>query len=267
MFLYREHDPTGPLAIPQSSHSWLAWQIGSHWGNRRFPRPVPKAEVESAILLHDVGWTEFGIAPSIDDLGRPLTFDRMPVNLHLEIWRRSVTRVAMHNRYAGLLVASHFAELADRKTTDLLKKRDPADARPVQAFRAEMERLQAGWIEALKVDTRYEIALSGPGRETNQRVLAVCDQISVVLCADLPLPFVVRAIGREGVHEELTVSEVGDRKFRISPWPLEGDRLKIHVEGRRLRTNLFESQSVFETAYRSAPSRRLAFTLQRPSAD
>lgn len=266
MFLYREHEPSGTLAIPQSSHSWLAWQIAAHWGNRRFPRPTPRAEVESAVLLHDVGWTEFAIAPSIDDLGRPLTFDRMPVSLHLEIWRRSVARVATHCRYAGLLVATHFAELAERKTTDLLRRRDASDARPVQAFRAEMERLQAGWMEALKVDSRYEIALSGLGRETNQRILAVCDQISVVLCANMPVPFVVQAVGKEGVHEELTVSEVGERTFRIRPWPLEGDRLKVHVEGRQLRTNVFESQAAFESAYRGAPNRRVAFTLQRTSA-
>jgi len=266
MFLYREHDPSGPIAIPQASHSWLAWQLATHWGNRRFPRPVPRAEVESAILLHDVGWTEFAIAPSIDELGRPRTFDRMPVALHLQIWRQSVSRVAAHSRYSGLLVATHFAALAERKTADLLRRRETADARPVQAFRAEMERLQAGWMEELKVDARYEASLSGLGRETNQRVLSVCDQIAVVLCADLPRPFLVEAVGQEGVHEELAVSEAGERTFKIRPWPFEGRRIKVHVEGRHLRTNVFESQTAFDRAYRGAPSRRLAFTFLRTSA-
>ena len=48
MFLNDELSPRGPLAIPQASHAWMAWQIARHWGNRRFARPTPAAEVLAA---------------------------------------------------------------------------------------------------------------------------------------------------------------------------------------------------------------------------
>ena len=49
MFLFREGDPTGTYLIPQASHSWLAWQVAEHWGNRTFVRPAPRAEVLAAV--------------------------------------------------------------------------------------------------------------------------------------------------------------------------------------------------------------------------
>ena len=168
MFLFREHDEFGPYAIRQSSHAWLAWQIACHWGNRRFSRPAPRAEVLAAILLHDVGWSQDELTPDIDSNGRPQTFDTMPVARHLRIWRSCVSQAAGFNRYAGMLVAGHFADLAERKTAVHLEKSDTAAARSGSGVsRAEMERLQAGWSEELAVDARYEQVLTGPGKETN----------------------------------------------------------------------------------------------------
>ena len=73
MFLHRERESSGALLIPQSSHAWLAWQLASHWGNRRFVRPAPRAEVLAAVLLHDSGWTEFDTDPGIDSTGGVIT--------------------------------------------------------------------------------------------------------------------------------------------------------------------------------------------------
>ena len=266
MFLLHEHDEAGPYAIQQSSHAWLAWQIACHWGNRRFSRPAPRAEVLAAVLLHDVGWSQYELTPGIDAAGRPETFDTMPVASHLKIWRNCVSHAAGFNRYAGLLVAGHFADLAERKTAVHLEQSDTAAARSVQSFRAEMERLQAGWSEELAVDARYEHALSGPGKETNVRVLAACDMISVVFCAELPSPFTMQVMGEQGSLETIRVTEVSDRVFRMSPWPLEGDRLKIHVEAHHLRRSTFSSVADYREAMNAAPVVRLAFTFMRPSA-
>ncbi len=266
MFLFHEHDEAGPYAIQQSSHAWMGWQIACHWGNRRFSRPTPRAEVLAAILLHDVGWSEDELAPSIDALGRPETFDTMPVARHLKIWRRCVSHAASFNRYAGLLVAGHFADLAERKTAVHLEQSDTTAARSVQAFRAEMERLQAGWSEELAVDARYEHALTGSGKQTNARILAACDMISVVLCAEFPSPFTMQVMGDRDSLETVRITEVSDRVFRMNPWPLEGDRLKIHVEAHHLRRSTFGSVAEYRKAMNTAPVERLAFTFKRPSA-
>ncbi len=266
MFLYREDAVTGAWAIPHASHSWLAWQLASHWGNRRFARPVPRAEVIAAVLLHDGGWAEYDAAPGIDSDGRPVTFDRMAVTEHLDIWRTCVTRTAINSRYSALLVAAHFAELAGRKAAELLGSGDTGGARSTQAFRAEMERLQDGWIEELKADARYETALDGPGRCVNAAVLAGCDLVSVMLCASMPFPFPVRAINSDGEIEELTITTVSDRVFKMSPWPFEGTRLKVHCEGRYLRSVRFPSVRAFQEDLMRARVERLAFEFVRPGS-
>lgn len=266
MFLYREDAVTGAWAIPQASHSWLAWQLASHWGNRRFARPAPRAEVIAAVLLHDGGWTEFDAAPGIDSEGRPVTFDRMGVGEHLNIWRTCVSRTAIHSRYAAFLVAAHFAELAGRKATELLVLGDNGGARSTQAFRAEMERLQDGWAEELIADSRYEKALGGQGRRVNAAVLAACDLVSVMLCASMPFQYPVRAITSSGEVEELTITPVSDRVFTMSPWPFEGTKLKVHCEGRHLRSVRFSSVQAFQEDLTRTKAERLAFEFTRPGS-
>lgn len=266
MFLHHEHDPSGAYLIPQTSHSWLAWQLAEHWGNRRFARPSPRAEVLAAVLLHDSGWIDYDALPTVDEAGRPRTFDRMEVGPHLDIWRRCVHRASFFSRYSALLVASHFATLAEMKTTDLLSKGDTVAARSVQVFRAEMERLQAGWEEALSADPRYNPALRGTGREANATILASCDRVSVQLCAGREDDFTAWGLNPAGSVEELSFERLGKSVWRVSPWPFEGERLRIQVEGRRLAEVRFDSQERLLAAIQSAPVVRLSFTLQRPSA-
>ena len=265
MFLYDEGDASGTLAISQASHAWLAWQVAEHWGNRRFARPAPRPEVLAAIFTHDVGWTEFDADPGIDDDGRPLTFDRMPAAPHLAIWRASVHRAASFSRYAGLLVAHHFAALLEAKIADLLDRGDTTGGRVAEAFRAELERLQVGWREALLQDARYQPFLDGEPWQVNASVLEACDRISVYLCASLGSPFTVSAWTQDGGEEAIRFERVGGTRWRVRPWPLEGDRLRAQVEGRRLGRKRFASAAELQQALSHAPVERLSFELVRPS--
>ncbi len=266
MFLHREHDQSGALLIPQASHAWLAWQLADHWGNRRFVRPAPRAEVLAAVFLHDSGWTEFDANPGTDGTGRPITFDRMPVTAHLEIWRRSVSRAADYSRYAALLVAAHFAALVERKTSDLLDRGDTAGARAAQAFGAEMERLQAAWRESLTVDARYQPYLGGTAWLANSMLVAACDRASVFLCVSIEPAFRVAAQSPSGEAEHIEFHRVEGGGWQVRPWPLEGDRLRLHCEGRRLPTSSFSSGEELQEALVRAPVERVTFTLQRASA-
>lgn len=266
MFLYREHDPSGPLLITQVSHAWLAWQVAEHWGNRGFARPAPRAEVLAAVLLHDGGWTDFDGDPGVDEDGRPITFDRMPVAAHLEIWRSSVARAAAHSRYAGLLVAAHHSGLVDRKTGALLDRSDTTGARAAQAFRAEMERLQATWREGLTADPRYRPYLEGAAWEASSALLEACDRISVYLCGELGAPFTVTAHTPSGDLQEVRMSSEDGVTWRVQPWPLEGDRVRLHCEGRRMAGVHLASREALSEALRRAPTERLTFVLERPSA-
>ncbi len=266
MFLHREDDPAGTYLIPQTSHSWLAWQVAEHWGNRGYARPAPRAETLAAILLHDGGWTEYDDAPLLDDDGRPRTFDRLPVDEHLAVWRKSVLRAAQYSRYSGFLVSSHFAAMAERKVESLLEKDDTSGARLAQSFVAEMGRLTDSWMEDLATDGRYQPFLEGGSREVNIRLLNACDRISVFFCASLPSPFEVRAQSAKGKTETITFDSVDATTWRVDPWPLQGERLNLQCEGRRMATSHFESEEAFRKAVQHARTVRLSFTLLRSSA-
>jgi hypothetical protein len=266
MFLHVQDGSSGPVAISQASHAWLAWQVAQHWGNRRFVRPAPRSEVLAAILLHDVGWTEFDMDPGVDTDGHPISFDRMPVGEHLDIWRESVARAGMFSSYAGLLVATHFASLVERKTSYHLKNEDTTGGRASEAFRAEIERLQASWRESLRLDARYQPYLEGDAWEANAALLEACDRISVYLCGALGSPFEVIAKTPSGSSETVVFQRIEDSSWRVRPWPLEGDRLRLQVEGRRLTAARFSSGEDLRKALSRAPIRRLSFTLVRPSA-
>ncbi len=266
MFLNDELSPRGPLAIPQASHAWMAWQIARHWGNRRFARPTPAAEVLAAVLLHDSGWTAFDAAPVLDPAGRPRTFDAMETPVHLEIWRESVRRAAQASRYVGLLVADHHRMLAARKLADLEARDDAEGAALTRGFAAEMAATVAAWETDLAGDPRYEHVLDGPGRRANAMVLAAADRISVWLCAGMPFPFDLPAVGRRGEELTVTVRLLAGGRLRLDPWPLEGRGVAVHCEGRRLPAVRFGSAAELHDVLADAPVERLRFELLRASA-
>jgi hypothetical protein len=266
MLLHDTGDPARTLAITQVSHAWLGWQLAEHWGNRRFNRPQPRAEVLAAVMLHDSGWTEFDGAPGIDADGRPRTFDRMPTQTHLDIWRSSVDRAASHSRYAALLVAGHFADLAEVKTADLLERGDTTAARLAESFRAEMERRQDSWVEALVADARYQDVLTGRRRQSNADILTLADRISVYLCAAMAPRFEVAAPTADGAFEPVLLTALDRMNWRVEPWPMEGDRVRLQCEGRLLSTKRFGSAEELHGALQRAPVERIGFTLLRSSA-
>ena len=265
MFLHSGGDPNRTLAISQASHAWLAWQLAEHWGNRRFNRPLPRAEVLAAVMLHDSGWAEFDTVPGIDPTGRPRTFDRMPVETHLEIWRRSVDRTAQHSRYAALLVATHFAGMAEVKTTDLIVRGDTGSARLAESFRAEMDRRTVSWEEALTTDARYQGCLRGPRRQSNADILTLADRVSVFLCGSLASEFEVAVPTAAGDFASVKLTALDRTHWRVDPWPMEGDRVRLQCEGRLLAATRFASGDEFQEVLQRAPVERMSFTLMRSS--
>jgi hypothetical protein len=264
MFLHADDGHPGPLAIHQTCHAWMAWQLAAHWGNRRFPRPSPRADVLAAAFVHDAGWTGFDPDPGVDANGRPLTFDHMPVRAHLEIWDTCVDRAAQISRYAALLVASHADRLAGRKEEEV-GRGDLELLESIRAWRKGIADRRTAWQEELATDPRYSPALAGPRWEANGALVAACDAVSVHLCAGIPGAFSVEAAGPSLDVREITFEPIGDRVWKVRPWPLQGRRLDLHCEGRRLETETFASGAELREVLSQAPVERLSFSLVSPS--
>jgi hypothetical protein len=97
-------------------------------------------------------------------------------------------------------------------------------------------------------------------------VLEACDRLSVYLCASLGSPFTVTGLTPDGAPEPIRFERADDRRWRVRPWPLEGDRLRAQVEGRRLGRKRFGSAEELRQALAHAPVERLSFELVRPAA-
>ncbi|HHQ47698.1 MAG TPA: DUF3891 family protein [Acidobacteria bacterium] len=264
MFLLDEASGA-PLAIAQPSHSWMAWQIARRWGNRRFTRAEPIAEVQAAVLLHDAGWDRFDARPELAPGGRPRTFDSMDTATHLAIWRESTRRAIQVSRYAGLLVAAHHRMLAGRKLDDLAGRDDREGVELTRELDREMAAIVASLEAGLAGDPRYQHVLEGPGRRANALILAAADRISVWLCAGLTFPIELPAAGRQGEELTVTVRRLGPGRLCLDPWPMEGTRVTVHCEGVRLATTRFTNPEELAGAFETAPTERLSFELLRSS--
>ena len=220
----------------------MAWQLAAHWGNRRFARPAPRAEVVSAALLAGWGWVE---EEPESDPGRLASAPPRPGLAH---WRSTVGRAADFSCYAALLLATRFAERAEDAC---------GDSAATGSFREEMARRAADWREALAADARYEGTLSGPGFAVNLALLAAWEDVVEALVASGPTPFAVRVPARDGSPVEVALAPIGDGRWRVRPWPLQGERLQLHCEGRR---------GGGEVGSAVAPAERVTFNLLRPAA-
>jgi hypothetical protein len=265
VFIHHETNANGAFLISQAAHQAMAWQLSEHWGNRNFLRPTPRAEVLAAVFLHDVGWFDFDREPGLDENGRPITFDRMVVKTHLQIWRDSILRTAAHSRYAGLLVAAHFGRLIEQKLRDQKALKNDAGVALIEAYECEMSALQDKWTTNLAEDPRFEPFLDGTQREKNSLILAACDQISVFLCADLGSQFDFEATKRDGSTEKIIFKEISDRCWRVRPWPFQGDVLRLHAEAQAMPATNFSSKQELKDMMENAPIERLSFEILRSS--
>ncbi len=235
--------------MAQSAHAFAAFQIAEHWGNRFTPRPAPRADVLAAVLLHDSGWDDHE-GPRVDGSGRPLAFDTIGYEEHETIWAASVERAGVYGRYARYLVSHHVAALAASDSS--------ADHTAfLAAQRALHERLRL----ELEADPRYRAALAARTDEVNRAVVSLADAIAVHLGLGVERDAVLEGLPRRAGSAPLALRRIGERTYRLHPWPLVGRRLDVTSEGRLLPAREFADEAAARAAWGQAPTVRLTWTL------
>ncbi len=239
----------GFVAIAQSSHAFLAFQIADHWGNRLTLRPSPRAEVLAAVLLHDAGWDGREEPPRLAEDGRPVAFDTASEAEREAVWTASVERAAWRGRYVAYLVSHHVSTLAEMG----------ADVR-WRTFRDGQEAHRARLRAELAADPRYRSTLAADDA-VNRAVVRLSDSLAVLLAGGATGATVLAEMPRRGGTSPLAVREVAPRTYRLRPWPLVGRRLDLSAEGRLLPARRFADEATLRDAWRSAPVVRLGWTL------
>jgi hypothetical protein len=95
------------------------------------------------------------------------------------------------------------------------------------------------------------------------RLLQACDNLSLLSCvafassADLlhPLPL------NSGGSAEVKVNPIGERQFRLEPWPFTEKELSFEFPARHVTGKLFVDSQSLDTAFNLAPVERLTVKL------
>lgn len=262
--LHRE-DPGGLIGIPQPSHAWLSGQLARAWGNAAFGAVEPQEAVCLAAEQHDVGWTAWEAAPTVNPAtGRPYAFTEMPRAAHLAIWESAARRVLTQGRYAALLVSLH--------ATGLYARHDaagdpPHEAAAIREFVARQAAFQAGLLEALRRDPVYAPFAAPEAVARNRRLIAVWDGMSIALCTRVDGAWSVPEVPTAGGTATLEVAPVDDDPTRVAvePWPFHEDAVTLVCEGRRLAER-FSDDASLRAALAEAPWATLTFELRARGA-
>jgi len=190
----------------------MAWQLAAHWGNRASPGPL-RGGGRVGRPPDGVGLGRGGAGRRPGSAGgrsaqygpRPLALDRRP---------------AAHLSRYGRPAAGRPLRGAGRGAAD-----DPA----VVAPSGRHARRFAEWQETLAGDARYQRVLAGAGLAVNVALLAPGRRWSgpggAGAARSRPAP------DRTGSPVEVTLAPLGDLRWRVHPWPLQGERLQLHCEG------------------------------------
>ena len=244
----------GWIAIRQSAHALLSFQIADHWGNRATPRPAPRAEVLAAVLLHDAGWDGREEKPRLAPSGAPVAFDSLPEGEHKEVWTACVERAATRGAYVAYLVSHHVAHLARTYSSSSAPE-----------FLAGEEARQAALAAVLAKQPRYAELFRGDGDRRNRAILRLADALAVLLSVGTQERATLPGLPQRNGEVDLQVTHLGERTYRLRPWPLAGRRLTVHAEGVWLPQRIFADEGELRDAWRRAEPRLLFWTLLAPA--
>jgi hypothetical protein len=250
--------------VTHPEHARLAGEFASRWGNDLFARPEPRAHVLRGIYAHDDGWAARDAAPVVTKQGKPAAFshelvgtysafEEIDLRAYLAVRRSAVQLIAQEDAYAAILISMHthnlLSERADRSTTK------PEELPWLDAFLVEQSSLQRALRERLlAVGALSAEELSQETLLRHFQLLQACDNLSLLSCVDyagsatLLHPFRLS----DGRVSEVQVERVGERSFRLSPYPFEAGEIAFSVRARFVPGEVFASSEALQERFAAA---------------
>ena len=274
--MLRMETETGWWLITHPDHARLAGDFAAAWGNAQFRKPEPRSRVLKGIACHDDGWSVRDAHPTITRQGKPSAFstelvgkysafEEIDIEDYLAVRDRAVRIIAEDDPYAGLLISMHTYNLltahADRSTIA------PAGQILLDAFLVRLRQYQDELRARIAADGSLGEADKSPERVVEHfRLLQACDNLSLLTCVafDAPANLLHPLPLNQGGATEVQVLPIGERHFRLSPWPFEERERTSNFPARHVAGSLFADSRSLAEAYQAAPVEQLKVTLSAP---
>jgi Protein of unknown function (DUF3891) len=272
--MLRLESETGWWLVTHVDHAQLAGAFAAQWGNDLFLAPEPRARVLRGIATHDNGWATRDQQPQITRQGKPSAFsvelvgkysafEEIDLADYLAVRERAARLVAEEDAYAALLVSMHTYNLltahADRSTIQ------PEQLPLLDVFLARQLEFQQELKARIAADKELSPEEISPSQiEHHFRLLQATDNLSLLSCVDYTHPGdLLHALPlRSGGEGRVAVESLGERHFRLDPYPFLASPLVFNLSARHVEGKLFASAEELGKEFHKATTVLLPVTVE-----
>lgn len=254
--LLRLSSPEEVICITQPHHAWIAGQLARVWGNEQFGEVSPNQQVCLAAEQHDIGWLSWEQAPTLNPLtGYPHSFSELATKNHIKIWSNASKLALPWGRYVALLVSLHGTRLYERFRG---WESHPETKELVQNFLKYEYAFQEDLISKLESDRYYEHYAKPEIIKHNQKLVAVWDALSLIICHGFIGEKLVENVPIADGEITLKLTSKKDHPLDIfvSPWPFRENQINLVFEGKLLQQKFTD-----ETMMREALNQAFSVTI------
>lgn len=267
--MLRLETETGWWLVTHVDHAHLAGAFAEKWGNELFPLPEPRERVMRGINAHDDGWAVRDQQPQITRQGKPSAFsvelvgkysafEEIDLADYLAVRERAVRMVAEADAYSALLVSMHTYNLltarADRSTIQ------PQQLPLLDAFLTRQLEFQQQLQDRLAAEETSTALV-----EDHFRLLQAMDNLSLLSCVDFQKPAsLLHALSlRDCGQVPVEVQSLGQRHFRLAPYPFATSPLVFNLPARHVEGKLFTSAEELQSKFNHAARTLLPIAITR----
>ena len=251
------------LLLGHADHAALAGEFARHWKNDRFAPPNPFAHILDAVSRHDDSWKERDAEPELTPEGHPSAFSRELVGTYeafeeidlpayLAVRGRATEQAAVRDPYSAVLISMHtvnlLTEQADPDTLD-------AEGKVLlNAFVAGQRNRQTELLASLAGSGMNPEFLTPEALRRGFEFLQACDSFSLLVGVDYPGCSALRHRHPFGAEDavEIVYEPLGNRRYRLDPWPLDEPELVFDIPYRRVAKSATHTLEAFRAAYAQA---------------
>jgi hypothetical protein len=273
--MLRLETETGWWLVTHVDHAQLAGDFAAQWGNKVFLAPEPRARVLRGITTHDDGWAARDRQPQITRQGKPSAFsvelvgkysafEEIELSDYLAVRERAVRMVAEVDAYAALLVSMHTYNLLTARADRTTIRREELPL--LDKFLAAQLQFQQDLRMRLAQDKQLAPEEISPARiENHFRLLQATDNLSLLSCVDYAQPAdLLHALPLcDGGENRIVVESLGERHFRLTPYPFVASPFEFTLPARHVEGKLFSTAAELQKKFDAAAPVLLPVTVTR----